>query len=176
MNQAWVENVDLTISITPPRSQVGHVNRYYLARFRSNKNTRAGISQLAWRSNLAMVVLPMGATGPMQVGLQRPEAVRPWQHIFMRWCARVDGDSPEGDGHAGEGSPHAMAAFLVALLASAVMKGVSGNNQVKISTRGSHPDNLSLRAARPPCRQCGRMRTCFLTWRFLRQENPDHVS
>ncbi len=41
-----------------------------------------------------------------------------------------------------------MAAFLVALLVSAVMTGVSGNNQVKISTRGLHPDNLSLRAAR----------------------------
>ena len=99
-----------------------------------------------------MVVLPMGATGPMpmQVGLQRLEAVRPWQHIFMRRCARVDGDRPEGDGHAGEGSPHAMAAFLVALLASAVMAGVSGNSQIKICTRESHPDNIFLLAARPP--------------------------
>ena len=57
------------------------------------------------------------------------------------------------DGHAGEGSPHAMAAFLVALLVRAVMKGVSGNNQVKFSTRRLHPDNLSLCTARPPRRQ-----------------------
>ena len=107
-----------------------------------------------------MVVLPMGATGPMQVGLQRLEAVRPWQYVFMRRCAKVDGDRPGGDGHAWGGSPHAMAAFLIALLARTVMTSVSGNNQVKVSTCGSHPDNLSLRAAQPPHRQrvCGRGR------------------
>ena len=53
----------------------------------------------------------------------------------------------------GGGSPHAMAAFLIALLARTVMTSVSGNNQVKVSTCGSHPDNLSLRAAQPPHRQ-----------------------
>ena len=56
------------------------------------------------------------------------------------------------DGHVGEGSPHAMAAFLVALLVRAVITGVSVNNKVKISTRGLHPDNLFLRAALPPRR------------------------
>ena len=33
------------------------------------------------------------------------------------------------------------------------MSGVSGNSHVKIYTRGLHPDNLSLRAARSPRRQ-----------------------
>ena len=42
-----------------------------------------------------------------------------------------------------------MAAFLVALIASAVMTGVSGNNQVKIFTRGSHPDNQPFLACAP---------------------------
>ena len=77
-------------------SQTFKALRTLLPRFHSKRNYGAGISQLAWRSNLAMVVLPMGATGPMQVGLQRLEAVRPWQHIFMRRCARVDRGCPEG--------------------------------------------------------------------------------
>ena len=129
-----------------------------LPRFHSKRNYRAGISQLAWRSNLAMVVLPMGATGPMQVAAacsgSKPFG-RGSTSPSMRQCARVakTGTVPKRDGHAGEGSPHAMAAFLVALLANSVMKGVSGNSQGKISTRGSHHDNLSLRAARPPRRQ-----------------------
>ena len=45
-----------------------------------------------------------------------------------------------------------MAAFLVALLASAVMTGVSGNSNVKILIRGAHPDDISLLATRPPRR------------------------
>eukprot|EP00320_Phaeocystis_rex_P001397 CAMPEP_0119063696 /NCGR_PEP_ID=MMETSP1178-20130426/6969_1 /TAXON_ID=33656 /ORGANISM="unid sp, Strain CCMP2000" /LENGTH=106 /DNA_ID=CAMNT_0007045075 /DNA_START=91 /DNA_END=410 /DNA_ORIENTATION=- len=100
-----------------------------------------------------MVVLPMGATGPMQVGLQRLEAVSAVAahlHAPVREGSR--GTVPR-DGHAGEGSRRDMAAVLVALLVRAVMTGVSVNNQVKISARGLHPDNLSLRAARPPRRQ-----------------------
>ena len=47
---------------------------YVLPRFHSKRHARAGISQLAWRSNLAIVALPMGAIGPMQLGLARLEA------------------------------------------------------------------------------------------------------
>ena len=91
-----MHNMDMAMAMDMDMHMHMHMQIHILPRFHSKRDPGAGISQLAWRSNLAMVVLPMGATGPMQVGLQRLEAVRPWQHIFMRRCARLDGDRPEG--------------------------------------------------------------------------------
>ena len=73
-----------------------------------------------------------------------------------------------------------MAAFLVALLANSVMKGVSGNNQVKISARESHLDNLSLRAARPPRRQRVAAGGCgdeagWSEWSHVLEHCPEHL-